>query len=436
MTLEIRDTLTGKVEPVDVVNGGPLRLYVCGPTVYDRAHIGHGRTYLYFDIARRYFRARNIPVRHVMNITDFEDKITQRARDLGMSWQELGRAQETSFLEQMDRLGVLRPHVVPRASEFVPPMIRVIQRLERMGRIHRSGDEWIFQPRGRADGRNFPVGQELAEHAVPEPDHSFVVRGPNDREFMVWKRQEAPDPSWPSPWGNGMPGWHVECFTMAERFLGLPVDLHGGGTDLIYPHHYAENELTLALASRLFSRRFLHTAFVTENGRKMSKSIGLLVPLSDALDRYGRDALRFYLLGRPYHVRLEWSESEAERAKALLEDVQRRVREAMNGTGSPRIGLERLRALRQGMIQDVGTELSIDRALERLLTWAKTLGSHSTVESGSRSQTLTELQAIADLTGIPLLTETAASGGRSKNRTGPRGPRPRATKSRDAPRAG
>lgn len=327
MPLRVPDTLTGAVRPVGGSARRAVRLYVCGPTVYDAAHVGHARTYLYFDLARRWFDEQGIPVRHVMNITDFEDKITARAARLGLSWAALARREERSFLADLAALGLRRPHATPRASAFVPEMIATIRRLERRHALERRPDGWYYQGRPGETGPNFPVGSALAAHAVPEPGRPFPADPAVAHEFLVWRPQGPPAPSWPSPWGRGMPGWHLECFVMAREHLSLPVDLHGGGTDLIYPHHYAENEVAYTLADRPFADVYLHTAFVTARGRKMSKSTGNLISARSALDEFGPDGLRTYLLGTPFSATIEWRSRDAARAR----DAHEALREAVRG---------------------------------------------------------------------------------------------------------
>ncbi len=369
MGLRLVDTLSGRFQSVPTSPSRATTLYVCGPTVYDGAHVGHARTYLYFDVARRVLESSGVRVRHVMNVTDFEDKITDRAVSLGLSWRELARDEERRFFEDLDRLRVLRPHVRPRASAFVPGMVRLVRSLEKRGRARWEGDSLLYVPPRRPDPRNFAVGQELAQHVVSDDGDSAAEVERKGREFLLWRRQLAPSASWSSPWGHGAPGWHLECFVMADRHLGIPVDLHGGGMDLVFPHHYDENEIALTLLGERFARRYLHTAFVTEHGEKMSKSTGRLVALRPQLDRWGPDALRLYLLGPPFSERLEWSAAELRRAAERWD----RIASALSGSvpigagGSVPISALRradlaiVRALQDGL--DIGRAFTI---LERL----------------------------------------------------------------------
>ncbi len=379
-------------------------MYVCGPTVYAPAHVGHARTYLYFDVMRRSLRAEGVPVQHVMNFTDFEEKIDRRAAALGISWRTLARREEAGFLRDMDMLGVLRPTHRPRASDFIPRMIRVASRLANSGCIERHGDAYYYYPPDRPQQQNFPVSTELAEHAVPEPGHPFPSDESVAGAFMVWQRQDPPLPSWPGPWGRGMPGWHLECYAMAERYLGLPVDLHGGGLDLIYPHHHAENEIAFALNGTAFSRVFLHTAFVMQNGAKMSKSVGNLVLLREALTEGGPGGLRWYVLGPPYAQRLTWNPAEFGRAIQEHRRVARTFGDWLNGGGSGRFGAKAARGLAEGVRSDLATNLGTDRAIARLRAFADRLERDPSgrVPRGERTAARAALATIEARLGIPL----------------------------------
>jgi cysteinyl-tRNA synthetase len=404
MALVFRDSLSGQSLPLAVPPDRPLAMYVCGPTVYDRTHVGHARTYLYFDLLRRYFRERKIPVRHVMNITDFEDKITERAQELGMGWRALARREETGFFADLRRLGVIRPHVAPRASHFVPDMIRFTQALERTGRTTREGDEIYFEGEPAFDARNFPEGAEFARHAVIEPGRPPPSEDPSARRFLVWRRQGPPAPSWPSPWGRGSPGWHLECYSMVQRYFGVPVDLHGGGLDLVFPHHYAENVVAFTLDGSPFSRRFLHTGFVTQSGAKMSKSLGNLVSLREALRRYGAPALRWYLLRPRYNTRLEWSDRDAQRAREEFTELRRRVRGSLaNGAGGT-VSLQELRDRDQRVLASIEDGFAVDRALAELREWGDRLSSAARARfaRGDRRAARTIYARWGALFGLPL----------------------------------
>ncbi len=402
MDLVLRDTLSGTRRAVRHRPGRPLALYVCGPTVYDAAHVGHARTYLFFDVARRFLEAEGVPVRHVMNITDFEDKLDARATKLGLSWRALARREERRFLQDLTSLNIRLPHRTPRASEYVPRMREVARRLERTGRVRREGVEWVYTPPHRGAHENFPTDQQLATHAVAEPGHPFPETKGRAGEFMVWRLQALPKPSWPGPHGRGIPGWHLECYAMADRLLGLPVDLHGGGPDLIYPHHYAENEIALAFRGTPFSRVFLHPNFVLTGGAKMSKSAGNLISIRDALALGEASALRWYLLSTPHARRLAWEPSEFRRAAEEFERARAALRRWLDPTRGGRDSATSVRRLSEGIRRDLADGLSTDRAFARLRSWTERISASSGVARSDRKVAVREIRAVEDRTGLSL----------------------------------
>ncbi len=374
MGLTFRDSRDGRLRPLAIPTDRPVAMYVCGPTVYDAAHVGHGRTYLYFDLLRRVLLDRGIPVRVVRNLTDYEDKVTWRAEQLGVGWRPRARREERLVRDDMDRLGLRRVDWEPRASEFVPQMIRAGRRLERTGRVEHRGDTWVYCPPAPS-GRNFAVGDDFAAHMVPEPGHDPAPEGERAREIVVWKNQHSPYANWSSPWGSGAPGWHLECYAMAERYLGIPVDLHGGGMDLIFPHHYAENEIALALDDALFSRRFLHPGFVTQLHRKMAKSRGNLVSLREAMERLGADGVRWYVLGSaPYHRRLEWQPAEADRAAEEWREVRSRLRAAVAPGAGGSLAVKQLEGLADRVRDRIEEGFAVEGAIAEVRSYAAEVG--------------------------------------------------------------
>jgi cysteinyl-tRNA synthetase len=340
-----------------------------------------------------------------MNVTDFEDKLDARASLLGMSWRALARREERGFFRDLAALNVLPPHIRPRATSFVGQMIRVARRLERTGRVRREGDEWIYSPPPRGPRENFPTDSQLATHAVPEPGHPFPEKKGLAGEFFLWKLQEPPKPSWPSPWGRGVPGWHLECYAMAERFLGIPVDLHGGAPDLIYPHHYAENEIALELRGAPFSRVFLHPGFVLIGGSKMSKSTGNLISLRAALDDVGASPLRWYLLSTSHTQRLQWDLAALHRSAKEHAAVRSAVSTWLRPTPAGRGTAASIHRLAEGIRTDLAHELATDRAFARLRGWATraNVGPSAGVAAGQRARARGEFRSIEERTGLSLL---------------------------------
>lgn len=405
MELRVTDSRTGRPRTVRPSRGRTVDLYVCGPTVYDAAHVGHARTYLVFDVARRFLEAEGHRVRHVMNVTDVEDKIDRRAEVLGVSSLALARAEERTFFEELRALGNLPPRYRPRASAYVPAMFEVARALDRTGRVRRAGAEWIYEAPDRPEGENFPSGAELARHAVPEPGHPYGTQPNGNRAFVVWKLQDRPLPSWPSPWGRGVPGWHLECFAMASQLLRVPVDLHGGGRDLQYPHHFAVNEVARALRRTPFSTVHLHTGLVLQNGAKMSKSTGNLVPLREALANVGRGGLRWYLLGQPYRDRFGWSSEGLDRARAEFDLIRSTLAGWLGSDARGRLGAARAARLGSAVRAALARGLATERVVAELRALCAEIGSAGTggTPRGERSDVRAALHDVEARTGLPLL---------------------------------
>jgi len=416
MPLRLEDTRSGERRTVRPRPGRPVTLYVCGPTVYDAAHVGHARTYLFFDIVRRFLTTEGTPVHHVMNVTDFEDKIDHRAAELGLTWRALARREEAGFFRDMGAFGILPPAERPRASSFVPEIVRVVEALARTGRVRREGDVWIYSPPDRPLGENFPTDSELARHAVVEPEHPFPRREGAVGEFVVWKRQDPPLPSWKSRWGPGAPGWHLECYAMARRILDLPVDLHGGGLDLVYPHHHAENEIALALDGKPFSRLFVHTAFVLQDGAKMSKSTGNLISLRTALRRSSAGGLRWYLLSTPYRVRLDWDPRALDAADQEYRELRRHLARWLAPGAGGALGAPLVRRLSEETRSDLAEGLAAHRVIQRLRDFSVQLARDPSerVAPGDRTAARNAVRAVEERTGIPLLPVRGPSGRRPR----------------------
>lgn len=412
MPFVLRDSLTGRSRQITTPGSRPLTMYVCGPTVYDAAHVGHARTYLYFDVLRRALELQGTRVRHVMNLTDYEDKISARADMLGLTWKQLAERETRRFHADMHGLGVLRPHAEPRASEYIQPMIAVAKGLEKTGHVTRRGTSWVYCPPS-ASGRNFPIGEEFVEHTVPEPTLGVVPSPEAAREIVLWNRQDPPRASWPSPWGRGAPGWHLECYAMSKDLLGIPVDLHGGGIDLLFPHHYAGNEIALALDGTLFARQFLHLGFVTQLHRKMSKSRGNLVPIKAALEQYGKDGLRWYLLSRRYNARLEWENRDVEAAQQEWNGIRGALLAALRPS-SGTVGVEELDQLISTAEGCVQRGLRVDLAWQAFREFVRRLEGAGRLgfRAGERSRARSGYRRLERLFGLTILEESGRGGPR------------------------
>lgn len=296
-------------------------MYACGVTVYDACHLGHARAYVAWDVVRRYLEHLGYQVRHVQNFTDIDDKIIQRAAERGEDPGTLAQRWEQAYFADMDRLAILRATEYPRATEFVPAMVRFIEGLMAKGHAYVVADGSVyfdvasFPAYGRLSGRS---AEDLGQRTrLDEPDPQ--KRGPAD--FALWKAAKPGEPSWSSPWGEGRPGWHLECSAMAEALLGKTIDLHVGGVDLLFPHHENEVAQSEALHDCAFVRCWLHNGFVNIAEEKMSKSLGNFRTVRDLLEVHDAQAVRFFLLQTHYRQDLSFTEEAlvgAARAMARL----------------------------------------------------------------------------------------------------------------------
>ncbi|HUP36678.1 MAG TPA: cysteine--tRNA ligase [Candidatus Limnocylindria bacterium] len=337
MALRIYNTLTRKKEEFVPLTPGRVGIYVCGVTVYDFSHVGHARSALVFDMIRRYLIFRGYQVRFVRNFTDVDDKIIQRAQREGVTAQEVSERYVAAEREDMAALGVLAPDVYAKATDHIPQMIALIERLVATGLAYpMEGDVYFevarFPAYGRLSGKNL---DELVAGARVDVDE----RKRDPRDFVLWKGAKPGEPSWPSPWGPGRPGWHIECSAMAIQYLGETFDLHGGGEDLIFPHHECEIAQAEGVTGKPFVRYWLHNGLLNLGAEKMSKSLGNTLTIRELLKRHDPDAMRLYLLGAHYRHPLDFAEERiAESARALtrlraLQDEAGRL--ASRGTPGP-----------------------------------------------------------------------------------------------------
>jgi cysteinyl-tRNA synthetase len=309
--MKLFNTLTQSLEDFVPLDDKTVRLYACGITPYDTTHLGHAFTYVSFDVLIRYFEFCGYSVNYVQNVTDIDDDILRKSRELGMSWDELGRRETERYLRDMDTLHVRRPDVYARATQETPKMIEIILTLLARGYAYeREGNVY------------FSVHQDpefgIMARAIGLSDYKSMLTIANERgnfpndphkidplDFVLWQAQAPGEPSWPSPWGPGRPGWHIECSAMSMRYLGPQIDIHGGGVDLAFPHHTCEIAQSEHFTGKApFSRIWMHTGMVHQDGEKMSKSLGNLTLVSDLLKDYSANAIRVTLLN--HHYRYPW----------------------------------------------------------------------------------------------------------------------------------
>ncbi|UCF30016.1 MAG: cysteine--tRNA ligase [bacterium] len=317
MALRVYNTLTGKKEEFVPIHPPKVGLYACGVTVYDYCHIGHARAAVAFDVIARYLRSSGYDVTYVRNYTDIDDKIINRSNEEGIDWRELAEKFIEAHDADMGALGVQRADVEPRATEHVDDIIRLVKSLQDRGFAYEvDGDVYFevarFKGYGKLSGRN---PEEMRAGARIEVDER--KRDPLD--FALWKSSKEGEPWWDSPWGKGRPGWHIECSAMSAAILGQPLDIHGGGKDLIFPHHENEIAQSEAEAGREFSRYWLHNGFVNIDSEKMSKSLGNFFTIREVLERYRPEVIRFFLLSTHYRSPLDFSDQALDEARIRYE---------------------------------------------------------------------------------------------------------------------
>jgi cysteinyl-tRNA synthetase len=333
MTLHIYNTLSRAKEPFVPIKPGKVTMYVCGMTVYSDAHIGHARTYIAFDMIRRYLEYKGHQVKYVQNITDVDDKIIAAANKENIDPLVYSQRFTDRCLTDLDALGIRRADLYPKASETIPDMITMIEQIIQRGYGYiADGDVYFsvekFVKYGRLSGQNITEMKTGARIEPGEQKHSPL-------DFALWKKAKPGEPTWPSPWGPGRPGWHIECSAMSSKFLGLPFDIHGGGMDLRFPHH--ENEIAQAEAAtgKQFAKYWMHIGLLTINGEKMSKSLGNIINIKDLLKVWDAEVLRMFFVQTHYRSPPDFTD------KALV-DVSR--------------GLERLYRLKERFEEHVKKE--------------------------------------------------------------------------------
>lgn len=326
MTVRVFNTLGRKKEELRPRDDGRIGIYVCGPTVYDHIHVGNARAFIVFDVVRRYLRWRGFDVKFVQNYTDVDDKIINKANEEGRSTQEVTKDYSAAFEEVMSSLGVEPPDELVKATDHIPDMQKMIAGLIEKGFAYEAGGNvWFavekFRGYGKLSGRSH---EDLTSGERIEPDPSKK----NPLDFALWKAAKPGEPSWTSPWGEGRPGWHIECSAMSLKQLGIGFDIHGGGSDLVFPHH--ENEIAQSEAfegAEPFVRYWLHNGMVNIDEEKMSKSLRNFIHLKDLLGRYAPAVVRLLAINAHYRSDVDFGESQLDNAKGIYErfDIFRRA---------------------------------------------------------------------------------------------------------------
>jgi cysteinyl-tRNA synthetase len=330
--LVLTNTLSGRKEPLSPRSGGRVGVYWCGVTVYSRSHVGHARAFITVDVLCRYLRARGLAVTLVRNFTDIDDKIIRRAAEEGITTGALTEREIAAFAEDAAWLQCLRPTHEPRATEHIDDMIALVTRLVEQGFAYPVSDGSVyFRVRRFADYGKLSH-QRLDDMAAGE-EIDFEKEDAHD--FAVWKGAKPGEPTWQSPWGAGRPGWHLECSAMAQRYLGDDLDVHGGGTDLIFPHHENEIAQSEADTGRPFARLWMHNGMITSGTEKMSKSLGNILSIPEVARRVPAEALRLLYLGTHYRAPLDFSTTRLEESQGSLVRLYETLARADEAAGRP-----------------------------------------------------------------------------------------------------
>jgi cysteinyl-tRNA synthetase len=339
MTLKAFNTMTKRIESLTPQSEGEIGLYVCGPTVYDHSHIGHARTYIAFDVIVRYLRHRGYTVKYIVNITNVEDKIINRAKEVGVDPVALASKFEEAFFEDMKKLNVVKADSYPRVSDHIPEIIKMVQVLVQKGFGYEVEGDVYFEVSKFKDYAR--LSRQSLDNIKAGARVEIDERKKSPADFALWKTAKEGEIYWESPWGKGRPGWHIECSAMANKHLGSQLDIHGGGQDLIFPHH--DNEIAQSEAYSGKSpavKCWLHSGLLTINSEKMSKSLGNFISIRDLLQRYESDVIRLFITSTHYRKPIDFNEADLQAAKQRLTRLRGTIRNLHERLDTPRSKLE------------------------------------------------------------------------------------------------
>jgi cysteinyl-tRNA synthetase len=364
-TIALHDTRTGTIAPVEPAVPPRVRIYACGPTVYGRIHVGNARPFVVFSLLRRFLISQGYEVDFVANVTDVNDKIYAAAQQAGVGSVQLAREMTAAYVADTDALGLGRPDHEPLASETIGPIVALIERLIEGGHAYAVDGDVYFSV------RSYPKYGEISHRDVDHMDQGEGIQGAELKrdplDFALWKaRKPGEDAFWESPWGPGRPGWHIECSAMAEELLGPGFEIHGGGSDLLFPHHENEAAQTAAARGTPLAQLWVHNGMVRLASDKMSKSLGNVFALHEALQRYGRDALIMYFCGAHYRQPIEWAPERLTEAAARCSRIREAARGLIEGP-SP----EWSAALRGRFFDALAADFNTPAALAAVFDWVR-----------------------------------------------------------------
>ncbi|HJX03830.1 MAG TPA: cysteine--tRNA ligase [Dehalococcoidia bacterium] len=393
--MKIYSTLSGKKEDFRP-DSDTVSMYVCGVTVYDDCHIGHAMSYIIFDTIKRYLEFKEYKVKHVQNFTDIDDKIITRANQLGITATELSQKYIAEYFNDMDALNIKRASIYPKATEEIPEIIRIIEGLIQKGFAYAIDESVYFRV------KNFSGYGKLSHQKTDEMQASATAeteKKGSALDFALWKASKPGEPAWTSPWGRGRPGWHIECTAMSLKYLGESMDIHGGGQDLVFPHH--ENEITQSesFTGRVpFVRHWMHNGLLQLRGNKMSKSLGNLITVKDMLQNYSPDAIRLFILNSHYRSPLLYSEESLAAAETGMERLRQAAR--ANDNDSKDQDILQSQAFRQRFVESMDDDFNTAQAMAALFDLAREINKarENKLNIGEARNTLVELAAILGFT--------------------------------------
>ena len=402
MVLRIYNTLSRKKETFETLVPGEVSMYVCGPTVYDKAHVGHAMSTIVFDIIRRYLEYRGYKMHHVMNYTDVDDKIIQRANQAGIEPVRLAESYINEFDQHLKDLNVLPASATPRATDEIDNIIAMVDGLVERGYAYAGDGDVYFsvasdESYGKLSWRRLEDMQAGARIEVDD-------RKQNPMDFVLWKSSKPGEPAWESPWGPGRPGWHIECSAMNLHHLGEQIDIHGGGNDLIFPHHENEIAQTECLTGKSFARFWVHNGMLQLSGEKMSKSIGNLITVEEFLREHDADVLRLMILNSSYRGPLTFNEHVIDQAERGLDRLHSALRPAMKISEEPlaevSASLElQMETTQQGFVEAMDDDFNTASAMSHIYDLVRAI--NQARDAGADDESLEEARALLrELTGI------------------------------------
>ncbi len=372
MAIKVYNTLTKKKEVLKPIEDKIIRMYVCGPTVYDYSHLGHARTYIVFDIIRRYLKYRGYRVKLVINITDIDDKIIKRAKELGITPKELAEEMTKEFFKDIEALKIKPATYYPKATETIPEIIKLIEKLIKNGYAYEVDGDVFFSVEKFKDYGKLSGNREEALKKGARIEINPKKKNPAD--FTLWKKAKPGEPSWPSPWGPGRPGWHIECSAMNLKFLGETIDIHGGGMDLIFPHHENEIAQSESATGKPFVRYWIHTGMVQIGGEKMAKSKGNFRLIRDILRKYPAETIRLFLVRTNYRSPIDFTEenlNQSDAARRRLQDFFDRLSD-LNGNGTADKEVEgKLKETKEKFDKYMNDDFSTAQALAEIFNFVR-----------------------------------------------------------------